>query len=64
VRYYLDNTFRTKMLLLVAAIAVSTVAARRLALSGQSLALTRTLAIASVLLWLSVGVAGRIIGFL
>jgi hypothetical protein len=27
-------------------------------------ALTRTLAIASVLLWLSVGVAGRIIGFL
>lgn len=63
VRYYLDNTFRTKMLLLVAAIAVSVTVARRLARSAPT-PLTRTLAVGGLLLWLGVGVAGRIIGFL
>jgi hypothetical protein len=63
VRYYLDNTFRTKMLLLVAAIAVSVAVARRLPGAASS-PLTRTLAVGGLLLWLSVGVAGRIIGFL
>lgn len=63
IRYYLDNAFRTKMLLLALAIASSLAVWRLLSSSASPLAL-RSVALISLALWLAVGVAGRIIGFL
>lgn len=61
-RYYLNTAFRIKMLLLVAALA----ATARLSHSAttRSIAAHRTLALISFVLWLGVGVSGRLIGFL
>lgn len=64
VRYYLDNMFRAKMALLLLAI-LSSVAVARLLPSGRPASFSlRALALVSLSLWLVVGVAGRLIGFL
>jgi hypothetical protein len=63
-RYYLDDTFRTKMVLLLLAVLSSFVVQRLAFRAGHSPALIRLLAPISLLLWLGVGVCGRIIGFL
>jgi hypothetical protein len=62
-KYYLNTAFRLKMMLLVAAILAT---AWLLRMVGQSAALDRQrgLALCSALLWLAVGVSGRLIGFL
>jgi hypothetical protein len=65
-RYYGNAAFRLKMLLLAAAITFSLTAHRRVVLSGSNLVTTqaRVTAVVSLALWLSVGLAGRAIGFL
>jgi hypothetical protein len=62
-KYYLNNAFRLKMVLLVAAIAAT---AWLLRMSGNagSAERQRGLALFSALLWLGVGFSGRLIGFL
>ena len=62
-KYYLNASFRAKMLLLVLAVAATTWLARRAA-AGGSATLPRVLAVVSWLLWLGVGIGGRLIGFL
>lgn len=64
IRYYLDGTFRAKMLLLALAIAASFLVQHIATRPRPSTLLVRTLAVAALLLWLGVGVCGRIIGFL
>lgn len=64
IRYYLDDTFRAKMVLLALAIVSSFVVQRIASRPGAAPASIRTLAAASLLLWLGVGVCGRLIGFL
>lgn len=62
-KYYLNIAFRSKMLLLLAAMVGTAWLLRRnvrSATSGQQ----RTLALISALLWLGVGFCGRLIGFL
>jgi hypothetical protein len=61
-RYYLNTAFRIKMLLLIAAIATTAWLSRSAA--SRSIIAHRMLALLSFLLWLSVGVSGRLIGFL
>lgn len=62
-RYYLNGAFRTKMLLLVAAIATTGWLLRTSTATSRVVA-HRMLALLSFLLWLGVGVSGRLIGFL
>jgi hypothetical protein len=65
VRYYLDDMFRAKMALLLLAFLSSLAIRRALARRGGAPSPSlRLLAVASLALWLSVGVAGRLIGFL
>jgi hypothetical protein len=65
IRYYLDGTFRIKMLLLALAIASSIALYRAFSASAETPSpALRGAALISLALWLSVGVAGRIIGFL
>ncbi|MBP2275901.1 MULTISPECIES: DUF6644 family protein [Sphingomonas] len=64
IRYYLDGTFRTKIALLALAIVASFLVQHIATQPRQSPALIRTLAVLALLLWLGVGVCGRIIGFL
>jgi hypothetical protein len=64
IRYYLDGTFRIKMLLLALAIASSIALYRAFSASAETPSPLRGAALISLTLWLSVGVAGRIIGFL
>ncbi len=65
-RYYANAAFRLKMLLLATAITFSLTAHRRVVLSGSDRVTTgaRVTAVVSLALWLSVGLAGRAIGFL
>jgi hypothetical protein len=62
-KYYLNIAFRLKMLLLVGAIAAT---AWRLRIARNTLSTfpQRSLALFTMLLWLSVGFSGRLIGFL
>ena len=60
-RYYGNSAFRLKMLLLAVAIACSFTLHRR-AVRAETRA--RVAAVLSLLLWLSVGLAGRAIGFI
>jgi len=62
-KYYLDQAFRAKMLLLALATA-ATVWLVRVATRGGATAAARALALLAWLLWLGVGVSGRLIGFL
>ena len=62
-KYYLNQAFRAKMLLLVLAVAATVWLLRRAAAGGSAL-LPRVLALVSWLLWLGVGICGRLIGFL
>ncbi|MGJ3647678.1 DUF6644 family protein [Sphingomonas sp. GlSt437] len=62
VRYYLDPTFRAKMVLLLLA-ALSSLIVQRLTDEPASNA-ARAVALLSLALWLGVGVCGRMIGFL
>ena len=62
-KYYLNTAFRAKMLLLLLAIAGTVWLVRRAAHGGPR-RLARLLALASWVLWLGVGVGGRLIGFL
>jgi len=64
IRYYLDGAFRIKMLLLALAIASSIALYRAFANTDAPSPALRGAALLSLGLWLSVGVAGRIIGFL
>jgi uncharacterized membrane protein len=64
IRYYLDDMFRAKMALLVLAILSSLAVRHLLARQTPPSAAARVAALASLALWLGVGVAGRIIGFL
>jgi hypothetical protein len=60
-RYYSNGAFRIKMLLLTLAAIFSFTLHRRAIRSGNN---ARVAAIISLMLWLSVGLAGRAIGFL
>jgi hypothetical protein len=62
-KYYLNSAFRLKMVLLVAAIA-ATVWLLRLGRHAAATGPQRSLALIAILLWLSVGFSGRLIGFL
>jgi hypothetical protein len=62
-KYYLNIAFRLKMLLLVGAIA-ATAWLLRIARNTWSTFPQRSLALFTMLLWLSVGFSGRLIGFL
>ena len=62
-KYYLNGAFRAKMLLLLLAGSVTLWLVRAAAQRGATVAV-RTLALLSWLLWLGVGVGGRLIGFL
>jgi hypothetical protein len=64
VRYFLDDMFRTKMALLALAILASLGVQRLAARAAVPSASLRVLAIVALLLWLGVGVSGRIIGLL
>ncbi len=64
IRYYLDGTFRAKMVLLALAIVASVLVQHIATRPRSSPALIRTLAVLALLLWFGVGVCGRIIGFL
>jgi hypothetical protein len=61
-KYYLNAAFRVKMLLLLAAIAVTVWLARTAV--GPRAGSARALALLAWLLWLGVGFSGRLIGFL
>ncbi len=65
-RYYANAAFRLKMLLLAAAVIFSLTMHRRVIRSGSDRVTTeaRVTAVVSLALWLSVGLAGRAIGFL
>jgi hypothetical protein len=65
-RYYGNAAFRLKMLLLVGAVAFSFTLHRRVVRFGSDrvTAQARVTAVLSLALWLSVGLAGRAIGFL
>jgi putative copper export protein len=65
-RYYGNAAFRLKMFLLLAAITYSFTLHRRIVRSDhdQVTGASRIAAVISLTLWLSVGVAGRAIGFL
>lgn len=60
-KYYLNDAFRLKLVLLVAALGVSWPLGWSRA---GSLAMQRTRALVAFLLWLGVGICGRAIGFL
>ena len=62
-KYYLNSAFRLKMLLLVAAVVVTT-GLLRMGHVSAPIARLRGLALLSALLWLAVGFSGRLIGFL
>lgn len=61
-RYYLNSAFRIKMLLLIMAITVTGWLLR--IATSRPLVAHRMLALLSFLLWLGVGISGRLIGFL
>lgn len=63
IRYYLDDTFRVKMALLALAIVSSFIVQHVVARPAGSSVPIRLLAAASLVLWLGVGICGRIIGF-
>jgi hypothetical protein len=65
-RYYGNAAFRLKMLLLVAAVTFALTLHRRAVRlsSGRVTTEARVTALVSLALWLSVGLAGRAIGFL
>ncbi len=62
-KVYYHPAFRLKMLLLALAAIFSFTAHRRVAQSPPS-AWSKPVAVLSLMLWLSVGLAGRAIGFL
>jgi hypothetical protein len=62
-KYYLNDAFRLKMVLLVAAIA-ATAWLLRMGRHAAPVGSQRGLALLSALLWLGVGFSGRLIGFL
>jgi hypothetical protein len=62
-KYYLNAAFRWKMLLLVFACAAMAWLSRSEA-EGKPAGWQRALALLTWLLWLGVGVSGRLIGFL
>ena len=61
-RYYLNSAFRIKMLLLVGAIATTGWLSK--ITTSRPVGAHRWLALLAFLLWLGVGVSGRLIGFL
>jgi len=62
-RYYLNPAFRAKMLLLAPAVLLTAGLTRRLTSSSSNLRL-RTETLLAWLLWLGVGISGRLIGYL
>jgi hypothetical protein len=62
-KYYLNDAFRLKMVLFVAALVATAVLMRNRSYAGSTVR-QRGLALFAVLLWFGVGICGRVIGFL